>query len=70
MSFDDFIDTEVIYSPAYWMLTIGAELALLIGFKAQGLWNTEMGMPITFKILTLAAVPIVAYFIVLIIGNK
>ena len=64
MSWDDYIDTERVTDPVYWMLTGGAELALLIGFKAQGLWSAGMEMSIWSKLLTLALVPVAAYFIV------
>ena len=63
MSWDDYIDSETLTDPMYWLLTGGAELALLIGFKAQGLWGSDMGMSIWSKIGTLALVPVASYFI-------
>lgn len=63
MSWDDYIDSERVSDPMYWLLTGGAELALLIGFKAQGLWG-GMSMSIWSKLLTLALVPVAAYFVV------
>lgn len=70
MSLDDFLDTEILYSPVYWLLAGGAELALLIGFKAQGLWNAGAGMPFFSKVVTLVAIPIVAYFIVMFMSKR
>lgn len=64
MSLSDYLDTERLADPMYWLLTGGAEVALLIGFKAQGLWATDIGMSIWSKLLTLALVPIASYFIV------
>lgn len=61
--FEDYIDTDILGSPMYWILTAGAELALLIGFKSQSLWNTEMGMSIWSKIGVLALIPFISYFL-------
>jgi len=63
MELPSWIDEEVVYSLGFWLLTIGAELALMIGFKAQSAWGTEIGMSLFSKIMTLALVPVAAYFI-------
>ena len=64
MGLDDYLDEEIIQNPMFWLLTAGAEFALLIGFKLQGsLWSAEVEMPLLSKILTLLLVPILGYFI-------
>lgn len=70
MSFDELLDTETLSNPMYWLLTGGTELALLIGFKAQGLWTSEMGMTLWTKLAILGAVPILAYFLVGFISRR
>lgn len=64
MDLPSFIDEDVLQNPMYWLLTFAAEIALLIGFKAQSLWGTEIGMPIMTKIITLALVPLASYVII------
>lgn len=63
MELPSFIDEEVITNPFYWMLTAGAELALLIGFKLQGSWSADIAMPFYSKLLTLILVPVACYFV-------
>lgn len=63
MELPEWIDSEVIGSPMYWVLTIGAEFALLLGFKGQELWGTDIGMPWYAKLITLLLVPVASYFI-------
>lgn len=70
MSWDDFIDTEIVSNPAYWLLAGGAEFALLIGFKLQSAWGTDMGMPLLMKVLVLALIPIAAYFVVMFTSRR
>lgn len=56
------IDADVLYSPAYWVLTIGAEIAVLIGFKGTQLWGAgEVGLSIPVKIGIVLAIPFLAY---------
>ena len=69
MSWDEIIDPEVIQNPSYWFLTVGAELALMIGFKTQDAWGNG-AMPFYTKLIVLAAVPIAAYVITLMIGRR
>ena len=64
MGFEDYVDMDVIASPAYWLLTIGAAVALLLGFKMQDMWNTGLSIPIYSMIGILVIIPVVAYFIV------
>lgn len=64
MELPDWIDSETLYHPMYWLLTLGAEFALLLGFKSQEFWGTEIGMPWYAKLLTLVLVPVAAFFIV------
>ena len=71
MDLPDWIDEDIIANPAYWIITIGAELAILLGFKAQKVWGGDMisvGMsPIAFTLIKLSAVvliPVISFFIV------
>lgn len=63
MDMPSFLDEEVIFNPMYWLLTGGAILALLIGFKSQTLWSNG-SMPLSTMIITICGVPIASYFIV------
>ena len=63
MDIPGWIDEDIIYNPMYWLLTAGAEFALLIGFKAQSYWGAGLGMSLWSKILTLALIPVGAYFV-------
>lgn len=63
MELPSWIDSDVLSSSAFWLLAGGAEFALLIGFKMQSSWGTDIGMSLASKIITLALVPIAAYFI-------
>jgi hypothetical protein len=60
-----FLDSDILGNPMYWMLTAGAELALILGFKFQSSWGAGASMPWYSMVLTLAAVPIASYFIVM-----
>lgn len=66
---DELIDTEVFYSLAYWVITAGCVIALLIGFSAQGLWGGQ-SMPFLTKALVIILTPVASYFIVLMIKNR
>lgn len=63
MEIPSWLDEDVIGNPMYWLLTAGAELALMIGFKLQSQWGTELSMPIYSKIITLALIPVASYFV-------
>lgn len=63
MAWDDYIDTEIIYNPGYILMTAGAELALIIGFRAQSIWNQGSTTSIWTMIMTLILIPIASYFI-------
>jgi hypothetical protein len=60
----EFLDEDIIYNPMYWLLTAGAEFALILGFKLQTEWGVG-AMPFYSMLLTLAAIPIVSYFVVM-----
>lgn len=64
MGIMDYLDEEIIYNPMYWLLTAGAEIALMLGFKFQSSWGIET-MPLLSSIGVLAAVPVAAYFVVM-----
>lgn len=64
MDLSEIFDADVLYNPAYWLLTGGAIIALILGFSAQGLWSTEMSMPLYAKILTIVLTPVASYLIV------
>jgi hypothetical protein len=49
----------------YWLMTAGAELALILGFKFQSSWGAGVSMPWYSMALTLLLVPVAAYVIVL-----
>lgn len=68
--FEDIIDPEVIYSPVYWILTAGTIVALLLGFASQSAWSSELTMPFMTKAIIIVLIPIVAYFVVLMIKNR
>jgi hypothetical protein len=65
---DEIIDPDIIYNPAYWLLTIGAIIAEIIGFGGggllSGLISTEYSIPLTIKILTIGITPILSYLVV------
>jgi uncharacterized membrane protein len=63
MDWDDYLDPDIIYNPMYWLLVAGAEFAILLGFKAQTLWSTEVSMPLISKIAVLLCIPIMGYFV-------
>lgn len=66
MSIPDFIDTDILYSPAYWFLTVGTLVAFLIGFAGaeSGLLGGEnIGIPLFTKIVLLLVTPVISYLI-------
>ena len=65
MEIPSIIDTDVISNPMYWLLTAGAEFALLLVFKLQGSWSAGSSMPLTSKLITLALVTVASYVIAL-----
>ena len=62
MDVPDFLDNEVLSNIGFWFLTVGAEFALMIGFKLAEQWGNG-GVGWVTKILSLALVPVAAYFI-------
>ena len=65
MGFDDFIDFEVFYEPAYWILVGGSILALMLGFGGAGMFSTEGAyIPFYTKIILFIAIFPVAYVLV------
>lgn len=63
MELPSFIDEDVIYNPIYWLLTAGAELALMVGFKAQKYWGAGT-IPFWNMILILILLPLMSYLVV------
>lgn len=64
MEIPSFLDEEVLTHPMYWLLTAGAEIALMIGFKAQSAWGVGV-MPFWQIIMVLAFLPIATYIVMM-----
>lgn len=64
MSWDDYVDSEVISSPGFWFLAAGAEIATMLGFKYQSSWGVGT-MPIWTMLLVLLLIPVAAYMVTL-----
>lgn len=68
MGIEDFIDLEILYEPAYWILVGMAIVGLALGFGAGGyVGSSEFQVPVLVKELLLIAVFPIAYVIVMII---
>jgi len=69
----DFIDTDIIYAPAYWILVALAFVGLAIGFGGGnllgGATGSEYQIPFLIKAVLLIAVFPIAYVIVKIISK-
>lgn len=65
---DDWLDPDIIYSPAYWILTVGCAIAFILGFGGggimEGLIDVEYAIPLYIKVILLAATPVISYLIV------
>ena len=60
----DFIDIEVFYQPAYWMLVALAVVGLAIGFGGAGMMSTEQAyIPWIVKVILFVSIFPVAYLI-------
>jgi uncharacterized protein YacL len=64
MGIEEYLDTEIFSHPAYWILSAGAIIAIIIGFKSSDLWGNG-GVPFFQQIIVIAIIPIAAYFIML-----
>jgi len=65
MGFEDFIDTEILYLPAYWIIVGIAVIGLAIGFGAGGLiGSADFQIPILIKGLLLLCIFPIAYLLV------
>ena len=65
------LDDDVIQSPAYWIITGGTVLALILGFGGGGIMkglglagDVNYSIPIFLQIIILALVPFISYIIV------
>lgn len=72
MDMPEWIDTDIIYSVGYWMLTIGTIIAFLLGFKMAdgGLFGlvdsaNAIVIPLWNKIILLLVTPIISYVVAL-----
>ena len=64
MELPSFIDEEVFYSPAFWIIGSMIMIGFLIGFKATGVWSggtEQIGIHIYIKILLLVCSWLIAY---------
>ena len=68
----DFIETDIFYEPAYWILTGGCILALLIGFRLELFTGSFTGSENSMgflantlvKVFIILCIPIISYVIV------
>lgn len=66
----DFIDTDVFFEPAYWILTGMAVVGLAIGFGSGGLiGSSEFQVPLLVKAFLLIAVFPIAYLIIKVVNR-
>ena len=68
MDLPEFIDTDIIYSVGYWLLTLGTMIAFLIGFKLAGSFGVvgseaEYQIPLMVRLLLLLLTPVLAYLV-------
>lgn len=70
MDIPEFIDTDIIHSPGFWLLTAGAWIAFLLGFKGAdtglfGLSSSGDAFQIDpiIKILIMLLTPVMAYLV-------
>ena len=65
MGFDEFIDIEIFYEPAYWIIVGICIVGLAFGFSGAGMFSTDQAyIPFYTKPLILIAVFPIAYIIV------
>lgn len=68
MELPAFLEEDIIYGFGYWVLTIGALVALLLGFKFAGtglLGGDGQGIPLFTKVAMLGLTPIISYLLAL-----
>ena len=63
MEIPEFLDSEVLQSPRFIMLTFGAMVALMIGMNSSGLISEGEGIGKLTQLLILACVPVMAYIV-------
>ena len=70
MEIPEFIDSEVINSPWFWIFFAASEISFLVGFKlaANGLFGVAAGaetydIPFLTKLMILAIDPLIVYII-------
>jgi len=70
MGIEDFIDMDILYLPAYWIIVALAVLGLAIGFGAGGfIGSEEFQVPVLIKGFILICIFPIAYIIVKIISR-
>lgn len=63
------IDEDIIQNPAYWVITGGAIVALLIGFSLNlgsmvgGGDSSSYSIPFIWRAVIIILIPVIAYFI-------
>lgn len=68
MDLPEFIDTEIISSVGYWIITLGTMIALLIGFKLSASFGVvgsevEYEIPIFIKLSLFLLTPVISYLV-------
>ena len=70
MAFEDFVDFEVLYEPAYWIIVALAVVGLAVGFGGAGMFSSEQyNIPFYTKAILLVSVFPIAYIIVKIVSR-
>ena len=65
MGFEDFIDMEIFYLPAYWIIVALAVVGIAIGFGGAGMLSTEQAyIPFYVKPIIFIAIFPIAYLVV------
>ena len=66
MDLPEFIDTEVLYSPAFWIIGLLVTAGFIIGFKLTRIWGgvgieQQYSIPFYTKIILLLSSWLIAY---------
>lgn len=66
----DFIDTDVFYEPAYWIIVVMSVVGIAIGFGGAGMLSTETSyIPFYVKPIIFIAIFPIAYLVVKVISK-
>lgn len=73
--FMEYLDEDIIYSPAFWIIAGGSTIAMMLGLgvgkygnkvvEFLGLGATEYAIPLYMKIILIIAMPIVSYLVMM-----